>query len=175
MDLRAEAIIEQPRKAVFEVYRDDLPDLVPDLPSVRGIDVKSRKEEGDRVEMVNVWHGGGDIPSAIRAFLSESMLSWTDYALWDASDFSCAWRSESHSFKDAVHSRGKNLFVELGPNRTAIRIGGSIDVDGTKVPGVPKLLAGKAGGLIEKFLVKQIQDNLKEVAAGVDRYLRRRG
>lgn len=174
MNLQAEAIIERPRDAVFRVYRDHLVDLVPDLPSVRAIEVQSRKEEGDRVEAVNVWHGGGDIPAAVRNFLSQSMLSWTDYALWDASDFTCTWRSESHSFREAVDSQGKNAFVELGPNRMAIRIRGNIKVDAAKVPGVPRLLAGSAGSLIERFLIKQVHDNLQEVAAGVERFLRSR-
>jgi len=43
------------------------------------------------------------------------------------------------------------------------------------VPGVPRLVAGKVGKLIESFLVKQVQDNLQEVARGVGRYLREKG
>ncbi|AKU92283.1 hypothetical protein [Vulgatibacter incomptus] len=172
MELSAEATISQPRDEVFRVYRDELTRLLPYLPNVRGIDVKSRKETGDRVEIVNVWHGGGEIPAAVRAFLSESMLSWTDYAEWNSSDFSCTWRSESHSFSEAVDSRGRNVFVEAGPGRCTIRIGGRIDVAAAKIPGVPRLLAGTIGPAIERFLVKQIQDNVQEVARGVDRFLR---
>lgn len=175
MELKAEATVHQPRDAVFRVYRDELLQLLPFLPSVRGIDVQSRKEEGDRVEMVNVWHGGGEIPSAVRAVLSSSMLSWTDYAEWNSSDFTCSWRSESHSFREAVNSRGTNHFLEAGANRSTIIIGGRIDVDASKITGVPRLLAGTIGPVIERFLVKQVQDNLVEVARGVDRYLREQG
>jgi len=172
MELRTEATIDQPRDVVFRVYRDILPDLVPYLPNVRGIEVKSRSENGDVVELVNVWHGGGDVPAAVRAILSESVLSWTDYARWNESDFTCTWRSEAHAFKEAVDSRGVNSFVALGPQRMAIRIDGRIDVDASKIPGVPRLVAGKVGKLIESFLIKQVQDNLQEVARGVGRYLR---
>lgn len=172
MDLSAEASISQPRDAVFQVYRDELVRLLPYLPNVRNIEVKSREEQGDRVSMVNVWHGGGDIPAAVRKFLSDSMLSWTDYAEWNAADHSCAWRSESHSFKDAVHSQGRNVFLENGTGASIIRIGGRIDVDAAKIKGVPRLLAGGIGPVIERFLVKQVQDNLQEVARGVERYLR---
>jgi len=175
MHLRAEAIVQRPRNEVFEAYRDHLVELVPDLPSIRAIELKSRKESDGKVEIVNVWHGGGDIPQALRAFLSESMLSWTDYATWNAADFTCEWRSESHSFKDAVDSRGKNEFVELGPSKSMIRIVGEIRVDASKITGVPRLLASTAGGLVERFLVRQIEDNLREVAAGVERFLARRG
>lgn len=175
MNVRAEAIVEKPRRDVFEAYRDHLVELVPDLPSIRAIEIRSRKESDGKVEMVNVWHGGGDIPSALRAFLSESMLSWTDYAVWDSSDYTCSWRSESHSFKEAVDSRGRNEFVELGPSRTAIRIVGEIRVDASKIAAVPRLLASTAGGLVERFLVKQIEDNLREVARGVEKFLSQRG
>jgi len=174
MELKAEATVHQPRDAVFRVYRDELLHLVPFLPSVRGIEMESRKDEGDHTRLVNVWHGGGEVPAAVRAFLSSSMLSWTDYADWNASDFTCTWRSESHSFKDAVDSTGVNHFVEAGANRSTILIGGRIDVDASKIPGVPRLLAGKVGPMIERFLAKQVQDNLQEVARGVDRYLRER-
>jgi len=174
MELRTEATIDHPRDAVFRVYRDELVDLVPFLPNVRGIEVKRREEKGDVVELVNVWHGGGDVPAAVRAVLSESVLSWTDYARWIESEHACEWRSESHSFREAVDSRGKNRFVEAGPGRTVVRIEGRIDVDAAKIPGVPRLVAGRVGKLIESFLVKQVADNLQEVARGVDRYLRQK-
>ena len=59
-------------------------DLLPYLPNVRSIEIKSRKGEGNVIEFVNEWRGGGDIPAAIRAVLSESVLAWTDYATWRA-------------------------------------------------------------------------------------------
>jgi len=174
MELRTEATIDQPRDVVFRAYRDLLPDLISYLPNVRRIDVKSRQEKGHLVELVNQWYGGGDIPAPLRAVLSDAVLSWTDYAEWNEQDFTCKWRNET-AFKEAVNSHGVNHFVELGPNRMAIRIDGRIDVDASKVPGVPRLVAGKIGKLIESFLIKQVQDNLQEVARGVGRYLREQG
>ena len=171
MDYRAEATIERPREDVYRVYRDYMPDLVPYLPNIRGIEVKSRKDLGPRAELVNVWHGGGEIPAAVRSFLSDGMLSWTDYATWDEPTWTCDWRSVSHSFEQAMNSVGHDDFVELGPRRTAIRITGKLVIDGTKIPKIPRLLAGTVGKAVEAFLVKQVQDNLGEVARGVERYL----
>lgn len=175
MDLRAETTIPQPREVVYRVNRDKLVELVEFLPNVRKIEVQSREEKDGKIKLVNVWHGGGDIPAAVRSFLSDSMLSWTDYADWDESTYSCAWRSESHSFKNAVDSQGRNEFVEIDPGRSLIRILGRITVDGTKVPGVPRLLAGTVSKAIEQFLIKQIQNNLQEIGKGVDRFVRERG
>lgn len=174
MELHAEAIVHRPREEVFAVYRDHLSELVPYLPSIRAIEVQERKVEGERIEMVNLWHGGGDMPAAVRAVLSDAVLSWTDYATWDESDYTCTWRNEAHSFRDAVDSSGRNEFLEIGPNRMRIRIQGRIDVDASRIPGVPRFAAAKVGGLIERFLIKQVEDNLKDVAQGVDRFLRER-
>ncbi len=175
MDFRAETVIEGPRDAVYRINRDKLLELLPYLPNVRKIEVTSHKEEAGRIKRVNVWHGGGEIPGAVRGFLSEGLLSWTDYAEWDEATFSVSWRSESHSFKDAVDSRGRSEFSVLGPTRSKITILGKLDVDAAKVKGVPKLVAGTIGKQIEKFLIKQVQDNLLEVGKGTEQYLREKG
>ena len=54
------------------------------------------------------------------------MLSWTDYASWDASRWTCEWRTETHSFTEAVERLagriGYTLHYEDGgaaPERTA--------------------------------------------------------
>src|SRR5579862_641789 len=111
MDLRADAPIPFSREAAFVAYRDDIAKLLPYLPNVRAIDVRSRKDEGNRVEMVNDWRGGGDVPAAVRAVLGESALAWTDYASWDQSTFRCDWRTETPVFGEALRCQGTNAFV----------------------------------------------------------------
>ena len=159
MDLVADAKIPFPRPVVFAAYRDKLADLVPYLPNVREIDVRSRKENGSVVEFENVWHGGGEIPPAARAFLSEKMLSWTDFAKWDESDFTCEWRIQTHAFTEAVTCKGKNRFFEED-GTTRIEIRGSLSIDSAKVTGVPRLFAGKVSKAIEEFLGNKIRPNL---------------
>src|SRR5580704_12140959 len=125
MEIRADARIPFPREIVFAAYRDEITDLLPYLPNVRSIEVKSRKEEGGVIEFVNEWRGGGDIPGAIRAVLSESVLAWTDYAAWHADDMRCEWRTETHAFTDAVTCKGINRFVVDGDARTLLEIRGN--------------------------------------------------
>src|SRR5258706_16482914 len=108
MLLSADSTLAFPRPLVFSTYRDHLVDLVEFLPNIRSIEIESRKEAGGRVEFVNLWRGGGDIPAAARAILSQDMLSWTDYASWNESDFTCAWRIETHSFTEAGSCGGTN-------------------------------------------------------------------
>src|SRR5512135_742878 len=112
MDLSADARIAFPRSVVFATYRDHLVDLLPYLPNVRGIEVKSRADEGAIVRLVNEWRGGGEVPAAARAFLSESMLTWTDRATWNEGTFTCDWNIETHAFTEAVTCQGTNRFLE---------------------------------------------------------------
>lgn len=170
MDLVADATLAFPRALVFATYRDHLVDVVEYLPNIRAIEVKSRTEDGPIVEMLNVWHGGGDIPAAARAVISEAMLTWDDHARWDASDFTCHWRIVTHSFTEAVRCEGTNRYLEQG-GRTTLQIRGSLTIEASKIRGVPRLLAGSVGRTVEDFLGKKIQPNLVEVSVGVRRYL----
>jgi uncharacterized protein YndB with AHSA1/START domain len=172
MQLHADARIPFPRETVFAAYRDDITRLLPFLPNVRAIEVKSRRDDGSRVEMVNEWRGGGDIPAAVRAVLGESVLSWTDYASWDGRTFSCAWRTETQAFGDAMKCQGQNEFVEDGAGATIVSVRGALDIDGRKIRGVPGFLAGTVGRAAEDFLASKIQANLLETAKGLERYLK---
>jgi hypothetical protein len=174
MDIRADAHIPFPREIVFAAYRDEITDLLPYLPNVRSIEIKSRKEEGSLIEFVNEWRGGGDVPAAIRAVLSESVLAWTDYATWHTDTFVCDWRTKTHAFTDAVSCSGKNLFVPEGDGKTLLEIRGSLEIDAKKIRGVPSFLAGKVGRAVEEFLVTKIQSNLVETAKGLAKYLEHR-
>jgi hypothetical protein len=171
MELSCDTRIPFPRDVVFAAYRDDLVKLLPYLPNVRHIEVKSRKDDGPRSELVNIWHGGGEIPAAARAVLSESMLSWTDYAIWFGDQWACEWRIETHALTDAVNCGGRNEFIEDGPGKTLLQIRGKLEIDAKKVRGVPGFLAGKVGKIVEEFLVGKIQPNLIETAKGLEKYL----
>ncbi len=170
MELTADATIPFPRPVVFAAYRDRLVDMLEYLPNVRRIEVRSRKHAPGRVDLVNVWHGGGEIPAAARAVLSEAMLSWTDYATWDEASWTCAWRIETHAFTEAVTCEGRNRFVEV-EGGTRIEIRGALSIDASKISGVPRFLAGKVGSTVEAFLAQKIRPNLIEVTAGLRRFL----
>ena len=170
MLISADATLPFPRSMVFAAYRDDLTQLLSYLPNVRNIEVKSRKDDGARVDLVNIWHGGGEIPAAARAFLSEAMLSWTDYATWKEDAWTCDWRTETHAFTEAVDCKGQNLFVEV-EGGTRIEIRGDLKIDAKKIKGVPGFLAGKVASAVESFLAAKIQPNLVEVTEGLRKYL----
>jgi hypothetical protein len=159
-----------PRPLVYATYRDKLVELVSFLPNVRQIEIKSRREENGLIHFVNEWHGGGEIPFVARAILTEAMLSWTDLATWNQSDFTTIWRTQTHVFTEAVHCVGKNTFVEKNGG-TLIESRGELKIDTKQIKNVPHLFVEPVGRTVEDFLSKTIEPNLQQVGEGVRLYL----
>lgn len=170
MQISAQVRIPYPRPLVFATYRDKLQDLLPYLPNVRSIQVASRTEEAGLIKIVNEWHGGGEIPIAARALLSEAMLSWTDRAVWNQQEFRNDWQIQTHAFTEAVNCAGHNLFLETGTG-TLVISEGQIKIDPNQIQGVPSFLAQMIGGVVEEFLSQKIGPNLEELGMGVKDYL----
>ncbi len=170
MLIRADLQLPFPRDLVYATYRDKLVELLPYMPDVRSLTVKSRQAEGEKVYCVYEWHGGGEIPIAARAILSESMLSWTEHDLWNESEFGVEWRIETHAFAEAVYCTGKNRFIADG-NSTTIESRGELKIDPAQIKGVPSFMTGGIARVVEDFLGKKIEPNLRQMGEGVRHYL----
>jgi hypothetical protein len=149
----ADTQIPFPRSLVYATYRDKLVELVPYVPNVRYIKVKSRREANENVYSVNEWHGGSEIPAAARVLLSENMLSWTEYNTWNENEFTLEWQIETHAFAEAVNCGGTNRFLEDG-NTTVIESRGELVIDPKKIKGVPFFLISTIAHVVEDFLGK---------------------
>ena len=174
MRIEADSVLPFSRDAVFKAYRDDLPKVVEFLPNVREIECKKRDEAGPVTTLFNVWHGGGEVPAAARAFLDANALAWDDHAIWNETTHECAWTINTHAFRDAVSSKGQTRLIELAPDKTRIELRGDFAIDLKKVRGIPTLLAGTVGRTIESFLSKQITANLTSTTDALSRYLARK-
>ncbi|HEY9623507.1 MAG TPA: hypothetical protein V6C78_24330 [Crinalium sp.] len=170
MLISAKAFIPFPRSLVYATYRDKLLELTPYMPNVRKIEIKSRREDGGMIRFVNEWHGGGDIPPAARAFLSEDLLTWTDRATWNEAEFTTDWRIETHAFTEAVYCAGKNRFLEER-NGTVVESKGELKIDPRQIKGVLPMLTGTIAHLVEDVLSKRIEPNLMQMSEGVRKYL----
>jgi hypothetical protein len=172
MIISADDCIMFPRSLVYATFRDKLVELVPYLPNVRTIAVKSRQEvAGGCIVSVNEWQGGGEIPAAARAILSEDMLSWTEYNTWNEADFTLEWHIQTHAFTEAVHCAGKNRFIEDG-NTTRIESRGNLSIDPKEIKGFPPFLLGGVARIVEDFLGSKIGPNLLQMSEGVSHYLK---
>lgn len=166
MIIKSSVYLPFPRLLVYITYRDKLVELVPYLPNVCRIEVKLRREEGGLIYFMNEWHGGGEIPVVARAVLSQAMLSWTDLATWNESEFTTEWHIKTHAFTEAVHCAGVHRFKEA-ENDTLIETRGKLAIDTKQLKGVPQLLAGTVGRTVEDFLSKKIVPNLLQVSEGI--------
>jgi hypothetical protein len=175
MKIQADAHMAYPRALCFSTYRDRLPELVPHLPNVRAIEVEEREETPGGVEgqvrLLNIWRAVSEIPKVAQALVKPEMLAWHDHALWDENEWTCAWRVETHFFKDRISCRGKNQFVDQGDS-CLLQIRGDLDIDLKGMKGVPRVLAGKLGATVEKFVVALLTPNLTSVSTGLEAFLR---
>lgn len=171
MRIEADAIIPFPRAVVFRAYRDELPEVAPFIPNVRSIEVRSRAEEGSTIKLHNVWHGGGDIPLALRSIVDEKVLSWDDFASWDETTFAGSWTIRTHAFSEAVSCTGVTKILGVGDQKSRVELTGEFSIDAKKIGAIPALIAGSIGRTIETFLAKQITANLGSTAEAMSRYL----
>jgi hypothetical protein len=170
MLITADLRLPFPRSLVYLTYRDKLVELVPFMPNVRSVEVKSRRQEDERIYCVNCWHGGGRIPLAVRAVLGKAMLSWTEYDNWDESNFTLEWRIETHAFTEAVFCAGNNRFLE-DDGTTIIETRGELRIEPEQIEGFSQSLKGKIASIVENFLGKKIVPNLIQMSQGVHSYL----
>ncbi len=158
------------RTLVYATYRDKLMELGPYLPNVRSLQLKSRQEADRQVRLVLEWHGGGDIPAAARALLSEELFTWTEYDIWDNNEFTVDWRIETHAYREAVFCAGKNRFLDRG-NCTLVESRGEVRIDLSAIHGVPPFLLSQLVNLVEGLLAKKIEPNLVQMGQSVQKYL----
>lgn len=174
MRIEADSVIPFPRDVVFRAYRDDLTKVVEFLPNVRAIEVKARTEDGGVTKLHNVWHGGGDVPAALRSIVDEKLLTWDDFAAWDEAEHACTWSIRTHAFTEAVSCKGHTRMIPVGDAKTRVELAGEFVIDGKKLKGIPTIVAGSVGRAVEAFLAKQITANLGSTTEALSRYLARR-
>jgi len=157
---------------VFLLIRDEMPSLVPYLDDVQEIVVTQRREEGTSVHITNLWKGSADkAPKLVQKFLSPELLSWKDHATWHQGEVCYAtWRLEPKVGGRLFECSGKTSIRETTPGACEIQIQGDLRIYPERLPGVPRLLAGKLRGKVESFVVNMLVPNMQTMARGVQNY-----
>ena len=155
-----------PCPLVYVTYRDQLEKLVKYMDLVEGVKVKSRRQEQGKVYCVNEWQSNAQIPAPVRAVLGEKLFSWTEYAIWNESDFTLKWHIQTHAFTEAVSSAGSNRFRAKG-NKTVVEHRGELRINPQKLWSIPRVLRNQIAELSEKFLAQQIEGSLKQMVEGI--------
>ncbi|MCA9566329.1 MAG: hypothetical protein KC656_00730 [Myxococcales bacterium] len=163
--------LPHPLDLVFSTHRDKLEELVEYLPNVESAKTVKREEDGPVVRLENHWVGAtSDVPGVVRPWIKAEMLSWIDYAEWDASTHTCRWRLELGVLPGAITAKGETKFREEDGETIADMVGEFV-VHPERLPGVPTFVAKKAAPALEKFIVGLISPNLRKSNAAVVEYI----
>lgn len=170
MLINSDVYLPFPRPLVYATYRDKLLELAAQMSSVKSVTLKSRQEQNGKVQQVYEWHGKSDIPAVLKAFLSEDLLTWTDFATWKETTFITDWQIRPHAFSEAILWAGEDRYLEEG-NGTRIISKGELSIDAKRLKGVPGFLTGQVSRVAEELLAKQAEPNFVEMSQCVQAYL----
>lgn len=171
MKIEANEQLTHPAQLVFETVRDKQPELAAIMPNVETVEVLEQRREGSVVHIYNRWQGSKrDVPAVIRPFASKDLAAWFDRAAWDDETLSCAWEIEAIVGREMFSCRG-NTTIRPREGGCSFELRGELKVDPNKVPGVPRFLARKLQGPLERFIVNAVSPNLTSVASAVQKYL----
>ncbi len=171
MRIDSSARIAHPLDRVYQAYRDDLPALAAYLPDISRIEVRSREERPDGVDLLNVWYASTSIPSVAQAFVRPDMLRWEDSARWDNTATLARWTLVVPAFRDQVTCSGETRLSADGPAHTKVVLAGNLDIDLRRIPGMNRFLAATMKPQVEAFIVRLITPNLQRVNTALQRYL----
>ncbi len=171
MRIHSESLIRHPRQRVYEAYRDRLSEVAAYIPDIREIRVESREEGQAGVKLHNLWVADREVPSFAKAIIKPEMMCWDDFADWRDDDHLVRWRLDIRAFSEAMSCEGTNTFLEVDAHTSKVRLEGDLQIDLNKVRGVPRLMAGRLGNKVERFIISLITPNLEKVNESLGAYL----
>jgi hypothetical protein len=170
MKISNDSLIPFDRLLVYSTYRDKLLELVPYMPNITWVKVRSQRHEGHITYSINDWRGGGDIPGAARAILSEDLLAWSEHHTWNEEEFTQDWYIKTHAFSEAVQCAGTTRFLKDNGS-TKVETRGELSIDPSQIKGFPSFMVGGIAHVVEEFLASKIPPNLVQMSEGVSSYL----
>lgn len=171
MQIHSTSIVHHPMARVYGAYRDELPQMVPFIPDVREIVVRSREEFPGGVKILNLWVADRDPPKAVEGVIKREWLQWEDYATWNDAGFFVDWRMVLPALPDRVRCSGRNSFFRDGLDRTRVVISGDLQIDASSFGDVPASMAPRIRRVIEAFIVDLVTPNLTRMNQSLEEYL----
>ena len=171
MRIQSESRVHHPLEDVYLAYRDRLPEIAAYIPDVREIRVLEREPLPRGLRLLNLWVADKEPPKVAQGIVRPEWLQWEDHARWDDDAHHVDWKIALPALPDRVRCGGRNAFFADGPAATRVVLTGDLSIDAARLPGVPRLLAGKIGPIAERFIVDLITPNLSRVNACLERFL----
>jgi len=174
MDIRSESRISHPQEQVYLAYRNKLHEMSVYMSDVREIIVHSREERSGGVSLHNEWVSSRDVPRFLKRIIKPEHLRWHDYAEWQDDGRYVDWRTQTGAFREAVSCSGRTSFHADG-DHTRVVVTGDLDIDLSKIRGIPRIGASALKPRIEKFIVGLLTPNLEKVNQCLQQYLDEHG
>ena len=171
MKIQSESHIHHPIDRVYASYRDHLSRVAPYTTDIKEIIVHAREERPEGPKIHNIWVADREIPKIASGIVKPEMLRWDDFADWNDAAQHVDWVLNIPAFPDQVKCSGRNAFFADGPNRTRVVLSGDLEINVKRIPGVPRIMAGRIAPKIEAFIVKLITPNLEKVNESLERFL----
>jgi hypothetical protein len=175
MKLESSDIISQPVDVVYDLVKNEIEKLVPFLPNIKSIEQVERDEVNkNEVKLLNYWHPKVEVPGLVKKFIkNEDIFSWKDYAHWNDKKKIVEYRLEGFMGKDMYTCKGKNYFIETEDGHTELKVTCDLEIFADKIPGIPRLIAGKAKPMIEDLIKKALTPNLTQLSKGLEGYFKK--
>jgi hypothetical protein len=118
---------------VYQVVRDQLPDIALGLDDVESVRLLERRERVGGVSLVNEWRARLPLPRVLEDLVRKDSIGWIDRADWDDRAHRCTWEIEplflpghircagSSQYEPAMGGRGARVTFE---GRIEITLGG---------------------------------------------------
>jgi hypothetical protein len=162
--IKFECVVNHLAKEVFIAFRDRGNETIKYIKDLKEVKELERKKLPDgKMLTQGVWMAKSDkIPAILKTIIKPEMLKWKDKTIWDEKNLTCHWEIETFYFNEHFECKGKWVFSEWGKNKTKAILNGYLKIFIPSLVLVPKSLTDKAGEMIEKIVVKELQPNLKK-------------
>lgn len=159
------------RDLVFKTLRDKLIEYTKYVPNLTYVKILEKKQlDKDITKIRAEWMGHGQIPFIVRSFLKPEMIKWRDESIWDAKKYTCTWEIIPLYFKTFVECKGI-WYYQQEKKGTKMQLDGILKIQIHSFPGVPDKIAQIAGSIIEKFIMRYLEPNMKANMKAVRKFL----
>lgn len=129
MKFQTLALVKHPLPRVWNVMRDELPQLAGHLDDIESITTTERTDAPGEVSIVNVWRAKPKLPELLARHVDTTKFAWIDRALWHEASKTCRWRIEPQVFSSYFDSRGETRFEPaMGGRGTRITFSGEAEI-----------------------------------------------
>ena len=172
MLIKQTELITVNQKKAYSLVKNQLEGIAHYLPSVDKIQLMDKEKDSSGQDVLtNHWFAKVSLPFFLKGFISKELLSWKDKASWSDDGFTVTYELESFYGNDLFEAKGRNRFIEDGPNSTKLELECDVTINAEKIPGVPTSVAKRVVPAVEKIIEKMLGPNLSSLGKALNAYI----